>query len=541
VWLQTADAFYLASMDTSSGGHAIPILWGIDAVHGHNNIIGATIFPHNVALGATRNPALMRRIGEITAQEIRVTGQDWTFAPTLAVVQNLRWGRSYESYSQDPALVREYATQIVLGLQGRVGTDFLDARHILATAKHFVGDGGTFDGRDQGDNRSSEEQLRDVHAAGYLGAITAGVQTVMASYSSWHGRKLHGYEDLLTGVLKQRMKFDGFIIGDWNGHGQVSGCSDTSCAIAINAGLDMFMAPDSWRGLYANTLAQVRSGEISTARLDDAVRRILRVKFRAGLFEAGKPSTRPLAGDFKQLGAPEHRAVAREAVRESLVLLKNDRRVLPLRPNLHVLVAGDAADSIAKQSGGWTLTWQGTGTANSQFPNAESIFAAIRSTVIAGGGTATLSTTGTYARRPDVAVVVYGEDPYAETRGDVPTLEYKPGDRSDLDLLQRLRADGVPVVSLFLSGRPLWVTPHMDASDAFVAAWLPGSEAGGIADVLFANVDGTVRYDFAGTLPFAWPRTPTQNPIAPGNEMPLFAHGFGLTYRDATEKGSPPK
>lgn len=533
VWLTAADAFYEASMDARDGKHAIPIIWGVDAVHGHNNIIGATLFPHNVGLGATRNAELMRKIGAITAIELRVTGQEWTFAPTIAVAQDVRWGRAYESYSENATVVREYAHAIVLGLQGDPGKpDFLRGNHVIATAKHFIADGGTFEGRDQGDARATEEQLRDIHSPGYVAAIGAGVQSVMASFSSWQGEKITGHKGLLTDVLKNRMGFDGFIVGDWNAHGQVEGCTNTSCPAAVNAGLDMFMAPDSWKELYDNTLAQVKSGEIPMARLDDAVRRILRVKLRAGLFEAGKPSSRAPAGKFELLGAPEHRAVARQAVRESLVLLKNTNKVLPLKPNMSVLVAGDGADNIPKQNGGWTLTWQGTGITNKHFPKADSIFAGIRSAVTAGGGSATLSVEGKYTRKPDVAIVVFGEDPYAEFQGDVATLEYKPGNKADLELLKRLRAEKIPVVSVFLSGRPMWVNPELNASDAFVAAWLPGSEGAGIADVLFAKKDGSVAYDFKGKLPFAWPRTPSQTTASPGDQEPLFAYGYGLTYQD---------
>ena len=533
VWLAAADAFYAASMDTSDGKHAIPIIWGVDAVHGHNNIIGATLFPHNVALGATRNAELMRKIGAITATELRVTGQEWTFAPTIAVAQDVRWGRAYESYSENPTVVREYAHAIVLGLQGDPGkTDFLRGNHVIATAKHFIADGGTFEGRDQGDALATEEQLRDLHSLGYVAAIGAGVQAVMASFSSWQGQKIHGHKGLLTDVLKNRMGFDGFVVGDWNAHGQVDGCSNTSCAAAINAGLDMFMAPDSWKGLYDSTLAQVRSGEIPMARLDDAVRRILRVKLRAGLFDAGKPSSRESGGKYELLGSPEHRAVARQAVRESLVLLKNVGKVLPLKPNSNVLVAGDGADNLPKQNGGWTLSWQGTGISNKHFPKAESIYAGIRAAVVAGGGSATLNVAGKYSRKPDVAIVVFGEDPYAEFQGDVATLQYKSGDTADLELLKKLRAESIPVVAVFLSGRPMWVNPQLNASDAFVAAWLPGSEGGGIADVLFAKRDGSVNNDFKGKLPFAWPRTPLQTTASPGTEAPLFGYGFGLTYQD---------
>ena len=535
-WLEAADAFYLASMDTSEGKHAIPILWGVDAVHGHNNIIGATLFPHNVALGATRNPELIERIGEVTARELRVTGQEWTFAPTIAVAQDGRWGRAYESYGENPDIFAEYSAAMVRGLQGNPGdADFLRGDHVISTVKHYVGDGGTLDGRDQGDTRASEEELRDIHAAGYPAAISAGVQVVMASFSSWQGEKMHGHKGLLNDVLKDRMGFEGFVVGDWNGHGQVKGCTNTSCAQSINAGLDMFMAPDSWRELYDNTLLQVRSGEIPMARLDDAVRRILRVKFRSGLFEAGRPSTRAPAGNFKLLGSPEHREVARQAVRESLVLLKNSNDVLPIKPKMRVLVAGDGADNLPKQNGGWTLTWQGTGITNQHFPNADSIYAGIASAVKASGGTATLSVSGSYKTKPDVAIVVYGEDPYAEFQGDVDTLEYKPGNKSDLDLLKKLKAANIPVVSVFLSGRPMWVNPEINASDAFVAAWLPGSEGGGIADVLIAKPDGSVNHDFKGRLSFSWPRTPDQTKANPGGEPPLFAYGFGLKYQDDGE------
>jgi len=541
-WLEAADAFYLASMDTSGGKHAIPILWGVDAVHGHNNIIGATLFPHNVALGATRNPELIEKIGEVTARELRVTGQEWTFAPTIAVAQDIHWGRAYESYSENPEIFAEYAAAMVRGLQGTPGSpDFLRGEHVISTVKHYVGDGGTLDGRDQGDNRASEEDLRDIHAAGYPAAIAAGVQVVMASFNSWHGQKLHGHKGLLNDVLKERMGFDGFVVGDWNGHGQVQGCSNESCPQSINAGLDMFMAPDSWKGLYENTLAQVKSGVIPMARLDDAVRRILRVKLRSGLFEAGRPSTRAPAGQFDLLGAPEHRAVARQAVRESLVLLKNSKRLLPLNPKQRVLVAGDGADNIPKQNGGWTLTWQGTGVTNAHFPNAQSIYAGIAETVKAAGGTATLSVSGDYKTKPDVAIVVFGEDPYAEFQGDVDTLEYKPGNKSDLELLKKLRAQNIPVVSVFLSGRPMWVNPELNASDAFVAAWLPGSEGGGIADVLFAKADGSVNHDFKGKLAFSWPRTPHQTKASPGSEPFLFPYGYGLTYSDDGELSALPE
>ena len=533
-WLALADRFYDAAMDPAHGPHPIPILWGTDAVHGHNNIVGATIFPHNIGLGAARDPSLMTRIGEITAREVRVTGLDWSFGPALAVVRDIRWGRTYESYSERPEITREYASAMMLGLQGTPGTpQFLDPMHVLASPKHFVGDGGT-GGKDQGDNVSSEAELRDVHAAGYPPAIAAGAQTVMASFSSWHGVRMSANEPLLTEVLKDRMGFDGFVVGDWNSHASVAGCTKFSCAAALNGGLDVYMAPDSWRELYKNTLMQVRSGEISVARVDDAVRRVLRVKLRAHLFDEGRPSSRPLAGRFDLLAAPEHRAVARQAVRESLVLLKNAHHLLPLSPHAHVLVAGDGADNIGKQSGGWTITWQGTGVSNKDFPHGESIYAGIRAAVTAAGGTTELNGTGEFKLQPDVAIVVFGENPYAEFQGDIATAEYSPGAKPDLALLHKLHASGIPVVAVFLSGRPLWVNPEINASDAFIAAWLPGTEGGGIADVIFKAANGSLPHDFHGKLSFSWPRTPQQTAAALDrpDDPPLFPYGYGLRYHD---------
>lgn len=534
-WLKLADRFYAASLDAPAS-LGIPVLWGTDAVHGHNNIPGATMFPHNIGLGAARDPELIRRIAAVTALEVRVTGLDWAFSPTVAVARDARWGRTYESYSESPDLVRQYAAAMVTGLQGQAGTpQFLDAAHVLATPKHFLGDGGTA-GHDQGDNLGSEQQLRELDAAGYEAAILAGAQTVMASYSSWQGRKMHGNYDLLTRVLKGRMGFDGLVVGDWNGHAQLPGCTPVRCAAAVDAGIDVLMAPDGWHELYVNTLAQVRSGDIAATRLDGAVRRVLRVKLRAHLDTEGPPSARRYAGRYALLGAPEHLALARQAVRESLVLLKNRDHLLPLSPRQHVLVAGDGADSIARQSGGWTIDWQGT-EPNQDFPHAESIFAGIARVVGAAGGSAALSAGGEFHTRPDVAIVVFGESPYAEYAGDVPTLEYSPGDKHDLALLQRLRAADVPVVAVFLSGRPLWVNAELNAADSFVAAWLPGPQGGALADVLFRAADGRVAYDFRGKLPFSWPGSP--RPPRPAGARggaglpgaaPLFPFGYGLNY-----------
>ena len=339
-WVALADQFWEASMDDRDGRLPIPIMWGTDAVHGVGNLVGATLFPHNIALGAAHNPELIRRIGEATAREIVATGLDWDFSPTVAVARDDRWGRTYESWAEDPELVRAYAGEMVRGLQGQ-GEACLDEQHVIATAKHFIGDGGTVNGIDRGDNVDSEERLRDIHGAGYFSAIESGVQAVMASFNSWHGEPLHGHHHLLTRVLKEQMGFDGLVVGDWNGHAFIPGADVLNCPQAINAGLDIFMVPHpEWKTLFHNTVAQVRDGTISLARIDDAVRRILRVKLRAGLFERDRPSSRTLAGRQSLIGAPEHRDVARQAVRESLVLLKNRDQLLPLNPKQRVLLAG---------------------------------------------------------------------------------------------------------------------------------------------------------------------------------------------------------
>ncbi len=541
-WVDLADSFYLASTDTSGGRAAIPVLWGTDAVHGHNNVIGATMIPHNIGLGAMNNPALMRKIGEVTALEVAVTGIDWVFAPTLAVVRNDRWGRTYEGYSEDPEIVKAYAGEMVAGLQGDVDTgDLFDHAHVLATAKHFVGDGGTQDGDDQGNTVVTEEELRDIHAQGYVSALGAGAQTVMSSYSSWNGSKLHGNEYLLTEVLKEKMGFDGFVLSDWNGHAQVPGCSNSDCAQSFIAGVDMMMVPWDWKDFVTNTIAEVKNGTIAMARVDEAVTRILRVKIRAGLLDNVMPSDRDFANNTSLLASAAHRDIARQAVRESLVLLKNRDDLLPLNPNSNILVAGSGADNISQQSGGWTVTWQGTDNNNSHFPQATSIFSGIESAVTSAGGQATLSVGGTFdpSSTPDVAIVVFGETPYAEYTGDLFNIEYQFGNKFDLALLQNLRAKGIPVVSVFLSGRPLWINKELNSSNAFVAAWLPGSEGAGIADVIFKTGAGAVNYDFTGKLSYSWPSQASQLVLNRNDETyePLFPYGFGLTYQDTDTLG----
>ncbi|WP_024599108.1 glycoside hydrolase family 3 protein [Pseudoalteromonas sp. TAE56] len=534
-WVALAESFYQASVDDSVDGSSIPTMWGTDAVHGHNNVIGATLFPHNIGLGAANNPDLIEQIASITAVEVMATGIDWVFAPTVAVVRDDRWGRTYEGYSEDPKIVHDYSAAIVNGLQGKADGDFLSDKRVISTVKHFIGDGGTVDGDDQGNNIDSEQSLFDIHAQGYVGGLSAGSQSVMASFNSWNGVKNHGNKYLLTDVLKTRMGFDGFVVGDWNGHGQIEGCTNESCAQAVNAGLDIFMVPTgAWKPLYNNTIAQVKSGEISMSRIDDAVSRILRVKLRAGLFDKPSPAKRLYSGKTELIGAQEHREVARQAVRESLVLLKNKNNLLPIAANQRVLVAGDGADNIGKQSGGWSITWQGTNNKNADFPGATSIYKGLEDQISAAGGSVTLSADGTFEQRPDVAIVVFGEEPYAEGHGDKDNLEFERGNKKSLALLNSLKEQGIPVVSVFISGRPMWVNSELNASDAFVAAWLPGTEGAGIADVLLKAADGTIQNNFKGKLSFSWPKSAVQTAVNKGDENydPLLPYGFGLSYGD---------
>ena len=527
-WLKLADEMYLASVEPMPGGEpVIPTMWGTDAVHGHTNIIRATIFPHNIALGATRDADLVRRVGEATAVEIEVTGIDWNFSPTIAVAQDDRWGRTYESYSEDPAIVAPLGAALVEGLQGRKGDpNRLGAGHVIATAKHFFGDGGTDQGVDQGEVTGDIEALKAIHAAPYPAAIAAGVETIMASFNSINGEKMHGNKSLLTDVLRGELGFDGLVVGDWNGHGQVAGCTNTDCPQSLLAGLDIYMVPDDWKGLLETTVAQVKDGTIPMARLDEAVTRILRVKMRAGLLgDMVQPSKRPNAGDYALLGSADHRAIAREAVAKSQVLLKNNG-ILPLKKGANILVAGRAADDIAQASGGWTLTWQGGGDLdNSYFPGATSIWKGLETAVKEGGGSATLSPDGQYSSKPDAAVVVFGEEPYAEFAGDRKHLGFT--DEEGLGLLRKFKAEGVPTVAVFLSGRPMWVNREMNAADAFVASWLPGSEGAGVADVLTGATPAT------GKLGFSWPATCDFGPLN-GPDGALFPVGYGRALTDTS-------
>lgn len=533
-WVALADAYYTASMSTDMAVK-VPVMWGTDAVHGHSNVYRATLFPHNIGLGAARDPALIRDIATATAAGVRASGIDWVFAPAVPVVQNARWGRMYESYSNDPKLVATYAAAYVRGLQGRFGDG-----SAIASVKHYLGDGGTDNGKDQGLTIVPQRELVRTHAQGYFSALGAGAQNIMVSYNSWKDPstgvdygKMHGNRMLLTDALKNKVGFDGFLVSDWNAIEQIPGCTKASCAQAVNAGTDMFMVPDDWKAFIDNTVRQVETGEISMARIDDAVRRILRVKLRAGLFDGKAPSAHPRAGD---LSALQHKALARRAVRESLVLLKNEGAALPIKPGTRVLVVGKSANSVPNQAGGWSLTWQGDETSNDDYPEAQSILDGLRA--VAGDdftivdGTRVGARVGPY----DIVIAVIGELPYAEMKGDVSVpaaITHSLRHPEDLQLLQTMADSGKPIVTIFLSGRTSYVNDLVNASDAFVAAWLPGSEGAGVADVLLAGAGGKPRFDFRGRSPFPWPGDPCITSFAPAAlaaTPPQFANGYGLSY-----------
>ena len=521
-WKQLAQDFYDESI---TSGADIPILWGTDAVHGHSNVFGATIFPHNIGLGASANEKLLKDIGSAVAEEVLATGLYWTFAPTVTVPQDYRWGRTYEGYSESPELVSKLGEAFIYGLQGS-GEQFLGSNKIIGTAKHFLGDGGTYLGVDQGDTKVSENILKEIHGTPYYSALDACIQTVMASFNSWNGSKVHGNEYLLTEVLKNQMGFDGFVVGDWNGHGQIPGCSNGSCPESLIAGVDMYMVPENWKDLYRNTLRQAENGDIPIERLNDAVRRILIVKERLGLFNGKKPSNSP----FSEVGLQHNRDISRQAVRESLVLLKNNKNVLPIKQGKRVLVIGPDADSLKTQTGGWTLDWQGTNNQNKDFPNSITFLDALKEEIGAENVTHVQFLNNVNAEDYDLAIVAYGEQPYAEGVGDRSNLNFSS--KRHIAFLELLAENKIPTVSLFFTGRPLWVTKEINLSDAFVVAWLPGTESRGMTDVM-VNSDKT-NYDFTGKLPFSWPKNTFQANLNyyDATSDPLFTYGYGLTYED---------
>jgi beta-glucosidase len=483
----------------------VPLIYGIDAVHGHNNVRGAVIFPHNIGLGCTRNPSLVEEVARATADEVAATGIDWTFSPCIAVPRDERWGRTYEGFGETPELVSQMAAAAVRGYQPR----------ILACAKHYVGDGGTAGGKDQGDTRADEATLRAVHLPGYAAAIGAGVGSVMVSFSSWNGVKMHGHRYLVSDVLKGELGFKGFVVSDWGGINQLAGDYAAQIETAVNAGIDMVMIPDRYAEFTATLVRLVNTGRVAASRIDDAVRRILTEKQRLGLFE------RPLTdrSGLASVGSAEHRSVARRAVRESLVLLKNDRGILPLPKTAgRIHVAGKNANDLGNQCGGWTITWQG---GSGPITTGTTILDAIRATAV--GTTVSYSLDGSGAAGATAAVVVIGERPYVEGLGDRTDLALAA---EDVAAVRTTSQTGVPTVVVLVSGRPMILGDALTRADAFVAAWLPGTEGQGVADVLFGD------YNPTGKLSHSWPRDMRQIPINVGDASydPLFPYGFGLSY-----------
>jgi beta-glucosidase len=531
-WTNIPAAYLQEALQSRLG---IPLIYGIDSMHGFGHLNGATIFPHNIGLGATRDPALVREIGHAVAEEMRAAGIPWNFAPVVAVPQDIRWGRTYEGFSEDTALVMQLSRAYILGFQtlppgyaAAPGQVYFGG----ATAKHFIGDGGTIWGSsrmfllnkqfmiDQGNVQLPEAELRRLFLPPYQAAVQADVMSIMASYSSWRGTKMHAQKYLLTGLLKGELGFQGFIVSDCEGIEQVSGDYYTAVVTSINAGVDMDMCPANYFNFMGTLKQGVEKGDILQERIDDAVRRILRAKFKLGLFE--KPFADPTLA--ATVGSAEHRLLARQAVRESLVLLKNDNQALPIDKNVPViLLAG--IDNTGVQSGGWTLEWQGT-TENLQ--GATTIFTGLKAAL--GTGSQVLYDSAgnfpTFSGTAPVGVVIVGELPYAEGLADAADLRLSTG---DIEIIQQVRTKVEKLVVVILSGRPLIITDQYRMADAWVAAWLPGSEGQGVADVLLGD------YPFTGKLPYTWPRSNGQLPINENNDMgktgcaaPLFPFGYGL-------------
>lgn len=519
-WLKSVNEFRAEALQTRL---KIPLLYGIDAVHGNNNILGAVIFPHDVGLGATHDPALVEKAERVTAEEVAGTGIQWAFAPCVAVSRDIRWGRSYESFGQSPELVSDLGVAAVHGLQG----ESLGKNSVLACVKHFVGDGGTEGGKDQGNTVCDEATLRKLYLPPYSAAIKAGAESIMVSFSSWNGEKMHGNKFLLTHVLKDEMKFHGFLVTDWAAIDQLSPDYKRDIETSINAGIDMVMVPfgpgekNNYREFVADLKDLVATGKVPQARIDDAVRRILRVKFAMGLFDAAATDPALTAA----IGSPAHRKVARECVSESLVLLKNSNRVLPLSKNVRrIAVVGKAADDLGTQCGGWTIDWQGrTGDVTT---GGTTLLAAIKKTVSAETQVA-YSPDGNDLQSPDAVIVVIGETPYAESKGDRQDLSLT---REDLALIAKAKASHAPLVTLLYSGRPMVLGQALENSDAFVAAWLPGTEGEGITDVIFGDRAPS------GKLPRIWPANNAQLCVDHVAGKPLFPLGFGLSYDYYTRK-----
>ncbi len=508
-----ADRYNLYQTYATQTRLSIPLLYGIDAVHGHSNVYGAVIFPHNIGLGCTNNEALVESAAQVTAEEMAGTGMNWNYAPCIAVARDERWGRTYESFGETPDLVKKLGAAHIKGLQG---ADLSKRPNVIACAKHYVGDGGTANGQDQGNTQIDEATLRAIHLPGYVEAIAAGVKTIMVSYNSWNGAKMHASKYLLTEVLKNELGFKGFIVSDWDAIYQLTGPLSNQIATSINAGVDMVMLSGNYAAFINTLKSLVEQGTVSQSRIDDAVRRILKVKYEAGLFDNAFEDRTYLAG----ISSSVHRDVARQCVRESLVLLKNSNKTLPLSKTLaRIIVAGKNADDLGNQCGGWTISWQGASGATTV---GTTILQGIKNTVSANT-TVTYSLDGTCAAGADAGIVVIGETPYAEGVGDSVNLAL---DSADITAVNNIKNAGIPVVVILVSGRPLILDSTLDKADAFVAAWLPGTEGQGVADVLFGD------YNFKGKLSHSWPKSVTQLPLNYGDSSyePLFSYGYGLTY-----------
>jgi len=514
-WANMYDGFQGYALQTRL---KIPLIYGVDAVHGHNNVYGAVIFPHHIGMGATRNSALVQQADQVTRDEVLGTGIDWVFAPCVCVPRDDRWGRTYEGYGEDTALVSSMAVASIMGFQGAG----LSPSTVMATAKHYVADGGTMFGTgssgyliDQGDAQISEAELRAVHLPPYQSAVQNGVGSVMISYSSWNGQKLHGHQYLITTVLKGELGFDGIVISDWAGIDQLPGDYASDVRTAINAGIDMVMVPSNYKTFISTLRTEVNAGRIPMSRIDDAVTRILSAKFALGLFSQPYTDRSYTA----QVGSAAHRAVARQAVRESLVLLKNNG-VLPLSKTgtYKLVVGGSHIDNLGYQMGGWSISWQGAGGNTTV---GTTLLQAIQATV---GPSVTIQNVGTRTKgnyNGDVGIVAIGETPYAEGRGDSSTLAVSGANAAQVtDICSRV----MECIVILFSGRPLIINTQLNQAHAFVAAWLPGTEGAGITDVLFGD------YPFAGKLPVAWPNAVTQEPINSGDgKTGLFPFGYGIT------------
>ena len=518
-WADMYDSYQREALKTRL---QIPLIYGIDAVHGHNNVVGATIFPHNIGLGATRDAALVEAVARATALEVAATGMDWDFAPCLAVPDDYRWGRTYEGFSEDTDLVSQLGGAAVRGYQS---TDISNPQSVLACAKHFIGDGGTTFGTglnnliDRGNLAISEEELRKRHLPPFQKAIDEGVATFMAAYNTWNDVKCHANKFLLTDLLKDELGFKGFVVSDWAAIEEIPGDYKSDIITSINAGIDMVMVPgavkfgnESFENFLKLLEESVQEGSIPMERIDDAVKRILLIKKQSGLFDRPFSDQQLLA----HIGSDKHRQIAREAVRKSMVLLKNKDGILPLpKEGKTIIVAGRGADNIGMQSGGWTISWQGD---MGQTTDGTTILDAIKSAV--SPGTVVEYTPDGTAYTGDLAVVVVGEKPYAEMQGDRKDLKL---DKEDLDVIKRFKENDIPVVVVLLSGRPMIITDEIEKWDGLIAAWLPGTEGSGVADVLFGD------YNPTGKLSFSWPKNMNQFPINPEDDH-LYSFGFGLSY-----------